>query len=147
MEPMSYTAVREVSDDDIDMLGHASNIAIIRWIQDAAVAHSGAVGLDLAAYARIGAVFVIRRHEVDYLRSLVRGDRVQVRTQIGSVMAAKCERTTEIIKDGQLAVRALTTWGFIDAATGRPTRIVDEIRSAFGYSPRLRAAQAPTIQT
>jgi acyl-CoA thioester hydrolase len=54
-----------VGDDDIDALGHASNIAFVRWIQDAAMAHSAAVGLDLVAYRRLGAVLVVVRHEID----------------------------------------------------------------------------------
>ncbi len=149
MEHLSYSLTREVLDEDIDMLGHASNIAIVRWIQDVAVAHSEAVGMGFAAYGRLGAVFVIRRNEIDYLRPLLRGDQLQVRTWISSVMAAKCHRTTEVTRDGQVCVRSLTTWGFIDARTGRPTRIADDVREAFGYSRRERgpSSAAPASQT
>jgi len=148
MEQVSYTLTREVLDEDIDMLGHASNIAIVRWIQDVAVAHSEAVGIGFEAYARIGAVFVIRRNEIDYLRPLLRGDALEVRTWISSVSAAKCQRMTEIVKvaSGEVAVRSLTTWGFVDGRTGRPTRIADEVRVAFGYSKRERGP-SPTSQT
>ena len=45
----------DVGAADIDELGHASNIAYVRWIQDVAVAHSEAVGLGLAEYLRLGA--------------------------------------------------------------------------------------------
>ena len=123
----------EVSGDDIDALGHASNVAFVRWIQDVAVAHSVAVGLDLAAYARMGAVFVVARHEIDYLRPALRGDVIEARTWISSVMAAKCERATELVrkKDGEVLARGVTTWGFIDIASGRPRRIADDVRSAF----------------
>ncbi len=123
----------EVTGDDIDALGHASNVAFVRWIQDVAVAHSVAVGLDLAAYERMGAVFVVARHEIDYLRPALRGDVIEARTWISSVMAAKCERATELVRklDGEVLARGLTTWGFIDIASGRPRRIVDEVRSAF----------------
>ena len=34
-----------VPAEDIDALGHASNIAYVRWIQDVAVAHSESVSL------------------------------------------------------------------------------------------------------
>src|SRR5271156_2081073 len=87
-----------VDDADIDMLGHASNIAFVRWIQDVAVAHSAAVGLDIGAYMRLGAFFVIRRNEIDYLRPVLRGDELAVRTWIASAAAAKCERGTELTK-------------------------------------------------
>ena len=130
-----------VADSDIDELGHASNIAYVRWIQDVAVAHSTAVGLDFEAYRKLGGVFFVRRHEVDYLRPVLRGDRLQVRTWIDSAMAAKCKRATEIINEaGTVVARAMTTWGYVEMATGRPTRISDAVRNAFGLKPPTTAA-------
>src|SRR5689334_3393992 len=93
-----FTLPFEVGEDDIDMLGHASNIAYVRWVQDVAVAHSAAVGLDMEGYSQLGAVFVVRRHEIDYLRPVVRGDLLQLRTWIDSAFAAKCMRATEIVR-------------------------------------------------
>jgi len=122
-----------VASEDIDALGHASNIAFVRWIQDVAVAHSAALGLGLEAYRRMGAVFVVVRHEIDYLRPALRGDVLEARTWISTVMAAKCLRSTELVRkgDGQLLARGVTTWGFVEMATGRPRRITDEVRGAF----------------
>jgi acyl-CoA thioester hydrolase len=122
-----------VAAEDIDLLGHASNIAFVRWIQDVALAHSAEVGLGFEAYQRLGAVFVVVRHEIDYVRPALRADALEARTWISSVMAAKCVRSTEIarVSDGQVLARSLTTWGFIEMATGRPRRIPDEVRAAF----------------
>jgi acyl-CoA thioester hydrolase len=58
--------------EDIDELGHVSNITYVRWIQLAATEHSAALGWDTAAYRRLGAVFVVKRHEIEY-RAGVRG--------------------------------------------------------------------------
>ncbi len=125
-----------VAESDIDELGHASNIAYVRWIQDVAVAHSAAVGLDFEAYRKLGGVFFVRRHEIDYLRPVLRGDRLQVRTWIDSAMAAKCKRATEIVDEkGTVVARAMTTWGYVEMATGRPVRIPEVVRSAFGLRP------------
>jgi acyl-CoA thioester hydrolase len=125
-----------VQDADIDELGHASNIAYVRWIQDIALAHSVHVGLDLATYKSLGGVFFVRRHEIDYLRPVLRGDRLTVRTWIGSASAAKCVRATEIVHEsGTVVLTSQTTWGFVDVATGRPTRIPEQVRSAFGMTP------------
>ncbi len=122
-----------VGSEDIDVLGHASNVAFIRWIQEVALAHSAAVGFDLEAYRRLGAIFVVVRHEVDYLRPALRGDAVEARTWISSVAAAKCQRSTELARksDGQLLARGLTTWAFVELATGRPRRIDGQLRVAF----------------
>jgi acyl-CoA thioester hydrolase len=123
-----------VRDDDIDPLGHASNIVFVRWIQEVALAHSSAVGLDLAAYQRLGAVFVVVRHEIDYLRPALRGDVIEARTWISDVMAAKCLRRTELSRksDGVALARGVTTWGFVAFDSGRPKRIPQGVLTAFG---------------
>ena len=145
--PAVFTLAIEVGEDDIDMLGHASNIAYLRWVQDVAVAHSATVGLDMEGYSQLGAVFVVRRHEIDYLRPVLRGDRLELRTWIDSASAAKCKRATEIVKTGTadsagvVVSRAMTTWGFVELATGRPTRIPDSVRVAFSQ-PTMRELSA-----
>ncbi len=145
-EPV-YSHIIEVTSDDIDALGHASNIAYVRWVQDVAVAHSEAVGFGYPQYQELGAVFVVRRHEVDYLRPALRGDRLEVRTWVASAQAAKCVRMTEVrsASDGVVLLKASTVWGFVDTVKGRPTRIPDSIRVAFLLPPRARAG-APEEQ-
>jgi acyl-CoA thioester hydrolase len=132
-DPDPFRLELRVADEDIDALGHASNVAFVRWIQDVAVAHSAAVGLGLEGYRRLGAVFVVARHEIDYLRPAFRGDVLEARTWISSVMAAKCLRATELVRqpDGHLLAKGITTWGFVELGTGRPKRITDEVRAAF----------------
>lgn len=134
----SFRLVFEVTDNDIDPLGHASNIAYVRWVQDVAIAHSAAVGLDFAAYGELGGIFVVRRHIIDYLRPVLRGERLEARTWICSVMGAKVERATELLRgaDGSVVVaKATTTWGFVDRMSGRPTRIPDSVKEAFAERP------------
>jgi acyl-CoA thioester hydrolase len=125
-----------VAADDIDELGHVSNVVYVRWILHAAQAHSRAVGYDFAAYQRLGAVFVVRRHEVDYLASALAGDRILLRTWVDSLKAASSVRMTSILRlhadrEVELA-RGRTLWALIDLETGRPRRIPDELRAAFG---------------
>jgi acyl-CoA thioester hydrolase len=132
--PQTFSLELVVRDDDIDMLGHASNIVFVRWIQEIAVAHSAAVGLGLEAYQRIGAVFVVVRHEIDYLRPAMRGEVLEARTWISAVMAAKCLRRTDLVRkaDGVALAKGLTTWGFVAIDSGRPKRILPAVVEAFG---------------
>jgi acyl-CoA thioester hydrolase len=148
MDQSAFQHEIAVEEADIDMLGHASNVAFVRWIQDVAVAHSGAVGYPLPAFLEKGAFFVVRRHEVDYLRPVLRGESLVVRTWIESAAAAKCERVTEIARLGpagesELVASARTTWGYVEATTGRPVRIHEEVRAAFGMPPRKSSAPPP----
>ncbi len=135
--PNAFAHRFAVTHADIDALGHANNTAYVRWIQDVAVAHSTAMGLALADYQSLGAVFVIRRHEIDYLRPAMEGDLLEVKTWVGAVRSASCERVTEVLRvaDGAMLVKAVTTWAFIDTQSGRPTRITAEVRARFGFGP------------
>lgn len=120
-------------DDEIDELGHVSNVAIVRWIQNVAVAHSASVGWDFEAYRRHGAVFVVRRHEVDYLRPVLVGHEVVLETWIESWQAASSIRCTRITRgqDGGPVATARTQWVLVSADNGRPRRIPPLIVSSF----------------
>jgi acyl-CoA thioester hydrolase len=142
----------DVIEAEIDALDHVSNIAFVQWIQDVAVAHSTSVGLDMPAYFAMGAFFVVRRHEIDYLRPALRGDSLVLRTWIASAAAAKCERATEVVRSkagapDEVLARATTTWGYIEARTLRPARIPDSVRVAFGFPPRVSARPPRPIET
>ena len=121
-----------VPPGDIDQLGHASNIAYLRWIQDGAVLHASALGYDFARCVKLGVFFVVRRHEIDYLRPVVLGEELESRTWLSAVMAAKCHRQTEISRtvDGALVAKASTVWGCVDRERGRPTRVPREVKDA-----------------
>lgn len=125
-----------VSAADIDELDHVSNVVYVRWILHAAQTHSRAVGYDFAAYQRLGAVFVVRRHEVDYLVPALAGDRIVLRTWVDSWKAASSVRMTSIVRvqerDGEVELaRGRTRWALVDLETGRPRRIPDDIKAAF----------------
>lgn len=121
----------EVGADDVDELRHVNNLVYVRWVLDVATAHSAAVGWDFPAYRRAGAVFVVRRQEVDYLRPAFLGDKVRVETWVDSFTRVTSLRRTRIVgPSGELA-RAATTWAFVSVNGGRPTRIPEEILAAF----------------
>lgn len=128
-----FSLVLPALPEDIDELGHVSNIVYVRWIQDVAKAHSHAVGWDYFAYQRLGAVFVVRRHQVDYLAPVLVGDEVRLTTWIRSWSAASCVRVTEIRKasESRPAARAETQWALMAIDTGRPRRIPPEILESF----------------
>ena len=128
---------------DIDDLGHVSNLVYVRWVLEAALAHSAALGWDNAAYRALGAIFVVRRHEIDYLQQVLEGEQVTVTTWVESWKQVSTVRRTSLrrARDGAEVCRAATTWAFIDLASGRPRRIPDDLRALF--APALAAAGAP----
>ena len=129
------------SPADIDELGHVSNVSYVRWIQDVAKAHSVAVGWDHPAYLALGAVFVVRRHEIEYLAPVYDGERVRLETFIASFSAASTVRRTRAVRlsDGREVVRATTLWALVSIGSGRPTRIPDSVKASFlGPLPTAR---------
>ena len=120
--PVVFTAPLVVRPDDIDRQGHVNNVAFVRYVQDAAVAHWLALAPpDL----RAAFTWVVRRHEVDYLKPGRPGDELTARTWVGEPAGATWERFTEVTRaaDGAVLVTARTVWVLLDAATGRPRRV------------------------
>jgi acyl-CoA thioester hydrolase len=120
---------------DIDGLGHVSNLVYLRWVLEAALAHSTAKGLDEAAYKARGQGWVVRRHEIDYLRAAYAGDELVVETRVATLAAASSTRRTRILRDGELLARAATSWAYVDFRTGRPMRIPEEVKDLFELEP------------
>ncbi len=116
--------------DDIDELGHVNNAAWVRWIQDMATSHWRVI----ADPAHVDAyVWVVTRHEIDYLRSVGPGESVTGRTWVGEApKGARFDRHVEFTgDDGKVRVRARTTWAILDKGTGRPLRVPPEVIAPF----------------
>ena len=118
----SYTLV--VTDDVIDNLNHVNNIHYVQWVQNAAQKHWAILSNENmdAKY-----VWVVIRHEVDYLSSAKLNDVLTVSTWIGDSYGVKSERFVEIKKGSKLIAKAKTTWCLLDKETMKPTRIPLEI--------------------
>ena len=116
---------------DIDELGHVSNLVYVRWILETAMAHSIARGWGHAEYLASGTVWVVRRHEIDYLLPVTVGQQLVGETWVDPWKAASCVRRTELVRDGVIVARAATTWAFMSIASGRPQRIPDEMKALF----------------
>jgi len=126
-----------VSSSVIDENGHANNVEYLRWMQDAAIAHSDLVGCSGATLADEASWFV-RSHHIEYLSPAKAGDRVVVRTWVVDMRRVASLRRYEIVRaDGkQMLARGETDWVYIDRATGKPKTIADPIRTMFGVIER-----------
>jgi acyl-CoA thioester hydrolase len=129
----AFSIERVPRSTDIDELEHVSNVVYLRWIQEVAIEHSRAVGYGGDAYHALGAVFVVRRHEIDYLAPAYAGERLRLTTWVDTWRGASALRRTVIERaEGDVVARALTLWAFMDRRSGRPVRIPPEVRGAFG---------------
>lgn len=122
-----------VSADDIDDLDHVSNVRVVHWMNRAAVEHSTSLGFDVARYKELGGVFVVRRHEIDYLASARLGEELVAFTWPAVFTRTSAERRHEIrrVADDQVIARGTNLWAYVDFKTGRPTRIPPPLLEAF----------------
>ena len=108
----------------IDELNHVNNVVYLKWIQDIANLHWTQLksGLDTTAY-----VWVVIRHEIDYIGQALLGDRIVAKTWVGKTGGIRSIRHVEFYKNNKLIVRAQTTFCLVNAKTFKPTRITDQI--------------------
>jgi acyl-CoA thioester hydrolase len=116
--------------EHIDELGHVNNAVWVQWMEQIAVAHwrSAAAAAHQDAY-----FWVVVRHEIDYLRAAVEGERIIARTWAGEKpQGAKFDRHIEFVgDDGTVRVRARSWWAIIDTSSGRPIRVPPQVVAPF----------------
>ena len=130
MSSARFETIISVLPGDIDEQNHVNNTVYLRWVQDVATAHWRAVASPKAQQT-IG--WVVLRHEIDYKGPATLGDEVVLRTWVGKATRLTFERFTEVRRnrDGRLLSEARTLWCPIDAQSGRPVRVSEEVRSRF----------------
>jgi acyl-CoA thioester hydrolase len=123
---LSFTA----APHEIDELGHVNNAVWVRWIQEMATAawYAAAAPHEAEAY-----IWVVVRHEIDYLRPLLVNETALGRTWIPDPpRGARFDRLVEFSgANGKALVNARTTWAMIEKASGRPGRVPPELAARF----------------
>lgn len=131
----AYAHRFRVAPADIDELGHANNVVWVRWLNEAAIAHSEAVGFGYEGMRAIGALWVVRRHDIEYLESALVDQELVAWTWPATLRGATSHRRTLIKLGERVLARAETTWVLIDAATKRPRRVTPDLLAAYGFTP------------
>ena len=125
-----FTAAITAQAGDIDELGHVNNAVWVQWVERVATDHWRAAG-DPALVDAV--LWVITRHEIDYLKPLLEGQTVTAQTWAeGPPKGARSVRMMEFIDvDGTVHVRSRTEWAMIDRTSGRPMRVRPEMIAPF----------------
>jgi acyl-CoA thioester hydrolase len=122
-----------VSEREIDRLGHVNNIEYLRWMQEAATAHSAAQGWPGSRYVELGAGWVVRSHKIEYLAQALLDDAVAVKTWVANFEKIRSLRKFKIVRssDNALLAVAETQWVFVCYQRRQPRRVPDEVRNSF----------------
>ena len=116
----TYTVIAS----DIDELNHVNNVVYLSWIQNIANLHWTQLkqDQDTSAY-----VWVVIRHEIDYIGQALLGDSIVAKTLVGETGGIRSIRHVEFYKNNKLIVKAQTTFCLVNSKTFKPTRITDQI--------------------
>jgi acyl-CoA thioester hydrolase len=120
-----------VSAEDIDNLQHVNNLVYLKWMDKIATTHWTHLTKNnpLPQY-----VWVVMRHEIDYLKQASLGDEIIVKTWVGETKGITSIRFMEFYKKDALLVKAKTIWAMLDSKTLKPARIRENV---------LKVLQAP----
>jgi len=135
MEPV-YRLEIIVPVSAVDGNRHVNNVAYVQWMQDAAIQHSAATGCTRMTEA-IGATWVARKHQIEYLSPAFAGEAIAVLTWVADFRKVRSLRRYKFIRDADQKVLAQgeTDWVLVDAATGRPRAIPGEMAKLFVLAP------------
>jgi acyl-CoA thioester hydrolase len=131
--PAVYEHHHTVLAEEIDALGHANNLVYLAWMQAAALAHSAVQGWPAQRYHELGSGWVVRSHQIEYLRPAFAGEDIVVRTWVADFRKVSSLRRYKIIRPSgdRLLATAATDWVFVNYGTGLPVRVPPEIVAAF----------------
>jgi acyl-CoA thioester hydrolase len=121
-----------VTEQDIDDLDHAGNFHYVKWMQQAAIAHSTALGWPPQKYIELGAGWVVRSHNITYLKPAYEGDAVVIKTWVSDIRPVTSMRQYEILNEsGDVLAKAETDWAFVNYEKEKPTRIPAQVANCF----------------
>ncbi len=119
---------------EMDVFGHVNNAIYLHYLEQVAWEHSEYLGMTLKDYDELGAIFVLRKMELDYLRPAMAGDTLELSTWAHELRGARAVRKYEIANanTGTLLLQATGLWAWIERASGRPRPIPSFIVERFG---------------
>ena len=122
-----------VLSSDIDENQHANNLCYLRWMNEAALAHSAENGWTPQRYVDFGASWFARRQTIEYLSPSFEGDQLVIRTGVVDWKNIRSTRKYRFMRigDEKVIAEAETLWVFVNLSTGKPTRLPKEVTDAF----------------
>jgi acyl-CoA thioester hydrolase len=128
-DPLVHGARWRVRSYEIDQNGHVNNAVYLNYAEALTVEHAEAAGYGRAWTEAHGGAWVIRRHEIEYLRPARLGDELDLEVRVELVRGVRGIRLTTIcrVADGLPVARVRSEWVWVRLSDGRPTRVPAEL--------------------
>ncbi len=131
--PLIHERTFQVRHYECDAYGHVNHANFLRYMQETAFDASAAAGYDFARYDKMRRTWTIRETVITYLRPLVYGEAVTVKTWVADFRRVRSRRAYELrqAETGEIVAQGHTDWVFLDADNRRPVTVPDELRRTF----------------
>lgn len=118
---------------ECDPYGHVNHANYLRYMGEAALEASAAVGYSVERYRDMGRTWLIRESDITYIRPLTYGESAVVRTWVEDFRRVRSSRRYEIrlADSGELVATARSEWVYLDSQTSRPASVPTEMVTAF----------------
>ena len=103
----------------------------LNYLEQATIDAAASAGFDMPQLLQLGGLFVVRQHDIEYLRPARYGDTLDITTWIGEANRSSVTRHyTMQIQGSELSIRARTRWVWIGLESRRPVAIPEVLRHA-----------------
>lgn len=131
-----------IPESAMDENGHVNNVTYVQWMQDIAVRHYDSLG-GTDTTQSLGATWVVREHRIEYLLPAFAGEEIEAQTWVENIRRVRSLRKYRFIRvfDGKELVRGETDWVFVNAQTGQPLRIPEEVYQVLNLLDNVEQSQ------
>ena len=150
VDPLVYSTRWLVRSYELDQYGHVNNAVYLNYAEALTVEHAEASGYGREWTEAHGGAWVVRRHEVEYLRPAVMGDELDLTVRVELVRGVRGVRRTIITRasDGAPIATVLSQWVWVRRSDGRPARVPAElVERAAGVTAATLAHHGPDGRT
>jgi YbgC/YbaW family acyl-CoA thioester hydrolase len=128
-----HTLNLRVHSYDLGSNGAAGHAAFLRWFQEAAFEASAARGYGMKEYDAMGAAWLMRSVDVEFLQPARYQDEIEIRTWVSDFQRVRAHREYEARRanDAALLARARADWVFLDSKTFALRRVPAEAAALF----------------
>ncbi len=119
-----------VKPSDLDALNHVNNVRYLEWVQEISGEHWEVLA---EAEWKVRYFWVVRSHEIEYLKPAVSGEPLELETFVNSSRGPLSERVVIIrhAVTGITIARCRTQWCLLDRKSESPARIPEGILKCF----------------
>lgn len=123
-----FTRHFRVRHYELDAFGHVSGVNLVRYMQEAAIEASSALGFGLDWYSERNVGWVVRRLTARYHGTADYGDEIAAATWLSGLRGVRSLREYDLTRtrDGRRVARGRAEWVYMDFQTGEPTRVPEE---------------------